>query len=183
MILRGLAELIAAGKDMSSFPKSFRLLGSGYFMPVLIMAAVYTFATVLLARTKIGFYSYAIGGNPEVARLAGIRVSHLRIVYYALGGLMAGLAAVVLTARLNFANSTFGQGLELNAIAAVVIGGTSLSGGMGGATRTIIGVLIMTCLSAGLSHLGVGSSWQRVAIGAIIILAVWLDTIQRKRVL
>jgi ribose/xylose/arabinose/galactoside ABC-type transport system permease subunit len=183
MVLRGLAEIVAAGKDMSSFPRSFRLLGSGYTIPVLIMALVYSFTTLFLSRTKMGFYAYAIGGNPEVARLAGIRVNRLRLLYYALGGFMAGLAAVVLTARLNFANSTFGQGMELNAIAAAVIGGTSLSGGVGGALRTIVGVLIMTCLSAGLSHLGIGSSWQRVAIGIIIILAVWFDTLQRRRVL
>ncbi|MEN3187118.1 MAG: ABC transporter permease [Atribacterota bacterium] len=183
MVLRGFAELSAAGKDMSSFPRSFRILGSGYVVPVLIMTMVYSFVTIFLSRTKLGFYAYAIGGNPEVARLAGIRVNHLRLLYYALGGFMAGLASVVLTARLNFANSTFGQGMELNAIAAAVIGGTSLSGGVGGALRTIVGVLIMTCLSAGLSHLGIGSSWQRVAIGIIIILAVWFDALQRRRAL
>jgi len=183
MVLRGLAELVGAGKDLYSFPWSFRILGSGYTVPVFIMAAVYAFSSLFLTRMRAGFYAYAIGGNPEVARLAGVQVNRLRLVYYALGGFMAGLAAIVLTARLNFASSTFGQGMELNAIAAAVIGGTSLSGGIGGALGTIVGVLVMTCLSAGLSHLGIGSSWQRVAIGVIIVLAVWLDVAQRRRVL
>jgi len=183
MVLRGVAEVIGAGKNLYSFPRSFRILGSGYVFPVIIMAAVYVFFTIFMSRTKIGFYAYAIGGNPEVARLAGVRVNSLRLLYYTLGGFTAGLAAVVLASRLNFASPTFGQGMELNSIAAAVIGGTSLSGGVGGVPRTIVGALVMTSLAAGLSHLGVGSSWQRVAIGIIIILAVWLDTMQRRQVL
>ncbi|QPM68713.1 ABC transporter permease [Atribacter laminatus] len=183
MVLRGFSELLGAGKDMSSFPRAFRALGSGYFIPVLIMAAAYLVVAFILGKTRLGFNTYAIGGNQEVARLSGIRVNKCKVIYYAIGGLMAGLAAVLLTARLNFANSTFGQGMEMNSIAAVVIGGTSMSGGIGGVGRTIIGVLIMTCLASGLSHMGVGSSWQRVSIGIVIILAVWIDTAQRKRTL
>ena len=181
MAIRGLAEIFGAGKDMSAFPAAFSALGTGYVIPVGIMALSFLIVGVMLSRTHLGFNAYSIGGSREVARLSGVAVKRCRIVYYMLGGLFAGLAAVVETARLDFAQSSRGTGQELNAIAAVIIGGTSMAGGIGGVGRTVIGVLIMTCLSAGLSHLGVGSSWQRISIGSVIILAVWLDTFQRRR--
>ena len=181
MAIRGFAEIFGAGKDMSAFPAAFSALGTGYVIPVAIMALSFLIVGVMLSRTRLGFNAYSIGGSREVARLSGVAVKRCRIVYYVLGGLFAGLAAVVETARLDFAQSSRGTGQELNAIAAVIIGGTSMAGGIGGVGRTVIGVLIMTCLSAGLSHLGVGSSWQRISIGLVIILAVWLDTFQRRR--
>jgi len=181
MAVRGVAEIIGAGKDMSAFPKSFAAIGMGYVEPVLIMAAAFALVALFLSKTRLGFNAFAIGGNAEVARLSGISVKKNQVLYYLLGGLLAGLAAVIETSRLDFAQSSRGSGQELNSIAAVIIGGTTMAGGMGGVGRTIIGVLIMTCLSAGLSHLGVGSSWQRIAIGIVIILAVWIDTFQRDR--
>jgi ribose/xylose/arabinose/galactoside ABC-type transport system permease subunit len=181
MIARGVALMVGAGKDMSRFPESFQWLGSGFVGPVLIMALVFSTMAFVLGKTKLGFDAYAIGGNPEVARLAGVSIWRNRIIYYALGGLLASVASIVETARLNFATPNRGEGMELQAIAAVVIGGTSMFGGMGGVGRTIIGVLIIKTLEAGLIHLRVGSFWQRVAIGVVIILAVWLDRIQRPK--
>jgi len=181
MAFRGMAELFGSGRDMSAFPEAFSNLGTGYVVPVLITALSFMIVGLFLSKTKLGFNAYAIGGNQEVARLSGVSVKKNQVVYYMLGGLFAGLAAVIETARLDFAQSSRGTGQELNAIAAVIIGGTSMAGGMGGIGRTLIGVLIMASLSAGLSHMGVGSSWQRISIGFVIILAVWLDTFQRKR--
>jgi ABC-type xylose transport system permease subunit len=129
----------------------------------------------------LGFNAYAIGGNPEVARLSGVNVSRNTIIYYTIGGIMAAVAAIVQTSRLDFATPNRGQAMELWVIAATVIGGTSMFGGVGGVGGTIIGVLIIKSIQAGLVHLHVPSFWQQVAIGAVIILAVWLDILQRKR--
>jgi ribose/xylose/arabinose/galactoside ABC-type transport system permease subunit len=145
------------------------------------MVVSFLLVAVFLGRTKLGFNCYAIGGSNEVARLAGIPVKKYYLVYYTIGGFFTAVSALILAARLNFTNTSWGNGMELDAIAAVIIGGTSLSGGVGGIGRTVIGVLIVTCLNAGLSHLGVSSSWQRVSIGVVIIFAVWLDVFQRRR--
>jgi len=180
-VYRGIAEILGMNRDMSRFPESFQIIGRGYLIPIGIMAVAFLLVYLFLSRTKMGFNAYAIGGSNEVSRLAGVPVKRYYLVYYALGGFFAGLSAIILTSRLNFSNSAWGAGMELDAIAAVIIGGTSLSGGVGGIGRTVIGVLIVTALNAGLSHLGVSSSWQRIAIGIVIILAVWLDVIQRRR--
>jgi ribose/xylose/arabinose/galactoside ABC-type transport system permease subunit len=178
---RGLAEILGMNQDMSRFPESFQMIGKGYLIPISIMAVTFLLVYVFLSRTKVGFNCYAIGGSNEVSRLAGVPVKKYYVIYYTIGGLVAAISAIILVARLNFTNSAFGVGMELNAIAAVIIGGTSLSGGVGGIGRTVIGVLIVTTLNAGLSHLGVSSSWQQISIGIVIILAVWLDVIQRRR--
>jgi ribose/xylose/arabinose/galactoside ABC-type transport system permease subunit len=178
---RGLAELLGANRDMSQFPEAFQMIGRGYLIPISIMVATFLMVYIILSRTKLGFNCYAIGGSNEMARRAGVPVKKYYLVYYTLGGLCAAISAVILASRLNFTNSSWGVGLELNAIGAVIIGGTSLTGGIGGIGRTVIGVLIVTTLNAGLSHLGVSSSWQRISIGAVIIFAVWLDIMQRRR--
>jgi ribose transport system permease protein len=178
---RGLAEILGMNRDLSKFPASFQAIGGGYLIPICIMAVSFLLVYIFLNRTKLGFNCYAIGGNNEVSRLAGVPVKRYYLIYYTLGGFFAALSAVILAARLNFTNSAWGNGMELDAIAAVIIGGTSLSGGVGGIGRTVIGVLIVTTLNAGLSHLGVSSSWQRISIGVVIIFAVWLDVIQRRR--
>lgn len=177
---RGIAELLAAGKDLSRFPPEFRVLGTGYLVPISIMVAVAGISWYLLSRTRIGNYAYAIGGNEEVARLAGINVSRYRILYYSFGGLTAAVAALIQTSRLDFAQSSRGVGYELFAIAAVVIGGTSLFGGRGGIIRTVIGMMIIQTIAVGLSYLGVDTSTQRITIGIVIILAVWLDVARRR---
>jgi ribose/xylose/arabinose/galactoside ABC-type transport system permease subunit len=178
---RGVAEILGMNRDMSKFPASFQAIGGGYLIPILIMAVSFLLVWVFLSRTKLGFNCYAIGGSNEVSRLAGVPVKLYYLIYYTLGGFFAGLSAIIQASRLNFTNSSWGNGMELDAIAAVIIGGTSLSGGVGGIGRTVIGVLIVTTLNAGLSHLGVSSSWQRISIGVVIILAVWLDVVQRRR--
>jgi len=178
---RGLAEILGMNQDMSRFPESFKMIGKGYLIPISIMAVTFLLVYIFLSRTKIGFNCYAIGGSNEVSRLAGVPVKKYYVIYYTIGGLVAAISAIIIVARLNFTNSAFGAGMELNAMAAVIIGGTSLSGGVGGIGRTVIGVLIITTLNAGLSHLGVSSSWQQISIGVVIILAVWLDVIQRRR--
>jgi ribose/xylose/arabinose/galactoside ABC-type transport system permease subunit len=180
-VYRGVAEILGMNKDLSKFPASFQAIGGGYLIPISIMAVAFILVYIFLSRTKLGFNCYAIGGSNEVSRLAGVPVKRYYLIYYTLGGFFAALSAVILAARLNFTNSAWGNGMELDAIAAVIIGGTSLSGGVGGIGRTVIGVLIVTTLNAGLSHLGVSSSWQRISIGVVIILAVWLDVVQRRR--
>lgn len=178
---KGIAELLGSGQDLSRFPDGFKMLGSGYVMPISIMFISALLVGLFLRLTKLGNHAYAIGGNEEVARLSGVNVIKSRIIYYTIGGLMAGAAAILEVSKLNFAQSSRGQSYELFAIAAVVIGGTSLFGGRGGVGKTIIGMLIMQTIIVGLAYLGVGTSVQRIAIGVIIILAVFLDVWQRKR--
>lgn len=176
---KGLAEILASGRDLSRFPDSFQVLGTGYLMPMLIMFATALLTGLFLTNTRLGSRAFAIGGNQEVARLAGVPVAKSRIYYYMIGGLLAGLAAIIEVSKLNFAMPARGQSYELYAIAAVVIGGTSLFGGRGGVGKTIIGMLIMQTIIVGLSYMGVGTSYQRIAIGVIIIMAVYWDVSRR----
>ncbi|MGB7537334.1 MAG: ABC transporter permease [Anaerolineales bacterium] len=180
LAFRGVANMIGAGKDMSRFPESFDLLGSGTWGPVINCVIAFVFIWFILNRTKLGFHAFAIGGNQEVARLAGIPVNRNKIIYYAICGLMAALAGIVYTARVDMAQVNRGQGMELWAIAGVVVGGTSMFGGVGSVVKTVIGVLIINVLLAGLIHLHVEAFWQQVASGVLIIIAVWLDYLQRK---
>jgi len=181
MIVRGFAEMLGKGRDMSYFPEGFKILGAGWVAPSIIAGGALVIIMFIMSKTKLGFNAYAIGGNSEVARLSGIPVNRNRIIYYSIGGILAGLAGVLEAARLNYVEPNYGLGWELQAIAGAVIGGTSLFGGMGGVGRTIIGVLIIRSLYAGLIQIGVDSYWQQVAIGTVIIIAVWIDTVQRKR--
>jgi ribose/xylose/arabinose/galactoside ABC-type transport system permease subunit len=180
MIFRGVANMIGSGVDMSRFPESFDWLGSGTIGPMVNSVIAFGIVWFILSKTKLGFHAYAIGGNQEVARLAGIPVDRNKIIYYCISGFMAALASIVYTARVDFAHVNRGQSMELWAIAGVVIGGTSMFGGVGGVGKTIIGVLVIRVLEAGLIHLHVQSFWQQVAIGLVIIIAVWLDFIQRR---
>lgn len=180
LIFRGFGNMIGAGKDMSRFPDSFKWLGAGWVGPLVISLITFFAIWFILSRTRLGFNAYAIGGNEEVARLSGIPVNFNKVVIYAIGGFCAALASVVQTSRLNFAHVNRGSGMELWAIAAVVIGGTSMFGGIGGVSKTVIGVLIIRALEAGLIHLHVPSFWQQVATGLVVIIAVWLDFLQRK---
>ena len=177
---KGVAELLGSGRDLSRFPDAFKAIGSGWVPAVSLMLAVAAVVWLFLTRTQLGNHTYAIGGNEEVARVSGIKVRQARVVYYAIGGLCAAIAAIVQVSRLDFANSSLGQSRELLAIAAVVIGGTSLFGGRGGVFRTLVGMLIIQTIIVGLAFMGVGSSAQRIAIGIIIILAVFLDVWQQK---
>ena len=178
-VARGAALMFTEGRPVSGFSESFRFLAVGQVfhvaMPVIIMLVLYAVAHLALTRTKLGRYTYAIGGNEKAAILAGVNVKLYKIMIYALAGLLAGLAAIILTARLNSAQPIAGINYELDAIAAAVIGGASLMGGEGAVFGTLIGALIMGVLRNGLNLLGISSFAQQVAIGSIIIIAVFFD--------
>jgi ribose/xylose/arabinose/galactoside ABC-type transport system permease subunit len=179
-IAKGASLIIGAGKDMSIFPKSFTVMGTGLRWPGIILMICVLVIYFILGWTRLGFNAYAIGGNSTVSRLSGVKVKRNQIIYYIIGGFLAGLAGVMYTAKFDLATPNTGDGWELQAIAAVVIGGTSLFGGKGGVFRTVVGVLIIKSLETGLIHIGLGSFWQRITIGIVIILAVMTDSLQRK---
>lgn len=182
-IARGLSLVISQGSPIA-FPDSVSRLGDtlgGWLpVPVLVMIAMGLLTALILGRTFIGRSMYAIGGNEEAARLSGLRVKRQKIVIYALSGLFAAVAGIVLASRLVSAQPQAAQGYELDAIAAVVIGGASLAGGVGKASGTLIGALILAVLRNGLNLLSVSAFWQQVVIGVVIALAVLLDTLRRK---
>lgn len=179
-VARGGALLYTDGRPVSGFGEDFRWLASGEILrvpvPVVIMIVVYLIAHFVLRRTLFGRYLFAMGGNEEAALLSGVRVRLHKTIVYGVCGLLSALAAAMLTARLNSAQPIAGINYELDAIAATVIGGTSLMGGQGSVVGTLIGALIMGVLRNGLNLLGVSSFIQQVVIGAVIILAVLLDT-------
>lgn len=183
-VARGLAFVYTNGAPIYTFPKSFRYLGLGMIgpvpFPVILMALIYVIFYVLLKRTKLGRYTYAIGGNEEAAVLSGIPVGKYKIIVYSLTGALAALAGMILAARLDAATSVAGDGFELDVIAAVVIGGTSLSGGQGGVIGSLIGALIMGVVRNGLNLLLVSSHWQRVILGLIILVAVTVDVLRKR---
>ncbi|MGW3035938.1 ABC transporter permease/substrate-binding protein [Streptomyces sp. NPDC001178] len=180
---RGLSLVISQGSPIA-FPGSVSHLGDtlgGWLpVPVLIMVVMGLITAFVLGRTYIGRSMYAIGGNEEAARLSGLRVKRQKLAIYAFSGLFAAAAGIVLAARLSSAQPQAAQGYELDAIAAVVIGGASLAGGTGKASGTLIGALILAVLRNGLNLLSVSAFWQQVVIGVVIALAVLLDTVRRK---
>ncbi|MEU2738659.1 substrate-binding domain-containing protein [Streptomyces sp. NPDC007095] len=180
---RGLSLVISQGSPIA-FPDSVSHLGDtlgGWLpVPVLVMVVMGLITALILGRTYIGRSMYAIGGNEEAARLSGLRVKRQKLAIYALSGLFAAAAGIVLASRLSSAQPQAAQGYELDAIAAVVIGGASLAGGTGKASGTLIGALILAVLRNGLNLLSVSAFWQQVVIGVVIALAVLLDTVRRK---
>jgi len=184
-VARGAALLYTQGRPVSGFSENFRYLATGEIFhipaPVIIMGVVYIIAHFVLNRTKLGRYAYAIGGNEEAAILSGINVKLYKTMVYALCGMLSGLAALILTARLNSAQPIAGNMYELDAIAATVIGGTSLMGGEGTVLGTLIGALIMGVLRNGLNLLGVSSFIQQIVIGSVIIIAVLMDMALKKQ--
>ncbi|MFG2946481.1 ABC transporter permease/substrate-binding protein [Streptomyces adustus] len=182
-VARGLSLVISGGVPIP-FPASVSHLGDtvGDWLPVpvLVMVVMGLIAAVVLGRTYIGRSMYAIGGNEEAARLSGLRVNRQKLAIYALSGLFAAAAGIVLASRLSSAQPQAANGYELDAIAAVVIGGASLAGGTGKASGTLIGALILAVLRNGLNLLSVSAFWQQVVIGVVIALAVLLDTVRRK---
>jgi ribose transport system permease protein len=184
-LVRGLALMYTDGRPISGFDESFRVLATAELVsvpvPVVVMGMVYGAAHFVLQRTKLGRYTYAIGGNEEAVLLSGINIPFYKSAVYGICGMLSGLAALLLTARLNSAQPIAGMMYELDAIAATVIGGTSLVGGEGGVGGTLIGALIIGVLRNGLNLLGVSSFVQQVTIGAVIIAAVFFDMVLRKR--
>ncbi|MFE1101918.1 substrate-binding domain-containing protein [Nocardiopsis alba] len=180
---RGLSLVISEGSPIALPDTVARLgdsLGGWLPVPVLIMLLMGLVTAVILRRTFTGRAMYAIGGNEEAARLSGIRVERQKLGIYALSGLFAAVAGVILAARLASAQPQAAQGYELDAIAAVVIGGASLAGGVGTALGTLIGALILAVLRNGLNLLSVSAFWQQVVIGVVIALAVLFDTLRRR---
>jgi ribose transport system permease protein len=182
-VARGLALVVSQGSPIA-MPDAVSHLGDtigGYLpVPVLVMALMGVITAVVLNRTYAGRAMYAIGGNEEAARLSGIKVNRQKLITYALSGAFAAVAGIVLASRLASAQPQAASGYELDAIAAVVIGGASLSGGKGRAFGTLVGALILAVLRNGLNLLSVSAFWQQVVIGVVIALAVLLDTLRRR---
>ncbi|MCW9717195.1 ABC transporter permease [Avibacterium sp. 21-599] len=189
-IARGLALTISNGKTIYNFPEELRFLGNGQLhldeisipVPVIIALIVILISYYYLTQTIFGRHIYALGGNREAVRLSGINIAKLEIKAYVINGILAAIGAIILVGRLNAAQPIAGTGYELDAIAATVIGGTSLIGGVGSVIGTSIGALIMGVLQNGLTLLNVTSYLQRLIIGLVIILAVFLDQVRRGEV-
>jgi len=180
----GVTYWFMAGETIHGFPQSFRQLGSGYFLeipiPIYIMFAFLLLGTIFAQRTVVGQQIYAIGANPMAARLSGIPIERRLILVYVVSGAMAGLASLIVLARINSAEGDIGEHLVLPAIAAVVIGGTSLFGGSGTVAGTLIGALILTLVVNGMNLLLINASWQPLVTGVIVLIAVWIDIRTRR---
>jgi ribose transport system permease protein len=184
-IARGLTLVYSQGRPIAGIDDRFIFLGSGEILgvaaPVLILAIVFVMAYIVLRSTKFGNYVYATGGNEEVSRLAGIRTSMITLSVYVISGFLAAVGGVLLTARLWSAQPNAAVGLELDAIAAPVLGGVSLFGGVGSVFGALVGAFILGILSNGLNLMGVPSFWQQVIKGVVLILAVMLDVFSKRR--
>jgi ribose transport system permease protein len=189
MIAKGLALVISGTRpiyftDIDGFSEiALGTMIPGVDIPnaVIIFFIMAVIGYFILTKTAIGRYTFAIGSNEEATRLSGVNVSRWKIIIYSLAGLFTGVAGVLMAARLNSAQPALGMGYELEAIAAVVIGGTSLSGGKGTMVGTVIGALIMSVLTNGLRILSVPQEWQTVIVGFVVILAVYADILRRKK--
>ena len=184
-IARGLALIYTGGYPIDGLPDSFAFFGRGAVLglqtPVLIMLLVFLLAYLLLNQTPIGRYIYAIGGNEEATRLSGVRVSRYKLLVYALSGFTAALAGLVLSSRLMSGQPNSGVSFELDAIAAVVMGGTSISGGRGSIVGTLVGALMLGVLNNGLNMMGVSPYVQNIIKGLIILFAIYISRERRKR--
>nr|WP_282567994.1 ribose ABC transporter permease [Devosia oryzisoli] len=182
--LRGLAYTITNGQPIVSSDLNFKDLGNGYLLgipvPVIAMVAVFLVAWFVLERTRYGRHVYAVGGNAQAARLAGVQVNRIILSVYVVAGICAGLAGVIFAARVISAQPTAGTGYELDAIAAVVLGGTSLVGGRGRIVGTLIGAVILGVLTTGLILLNVQFFTQLLIKGVVIILAVAIDSLKQR---
>ncbi|MGY0413383.1 ABC transporter permease [Staphylococcus xylosus] len=180
-VFRGVTLVITDGNPITNLNGSyaFQLFGRGYFIgipvPAVTMFITFIILYIILHKTVFGRQTYAMGGNEKAAFISGIKVNKLKIMIYSLAGLMSAMAGAILTSRLNSAQPTAGMSYELDAIAAVVLGGTSLTGGKGRILGTLIGVLIIGVLNNGLNLLGVSSFYQQVVKGVVIIIAVLID--------
>lgn len=181
---RGLTLLYTGGKPVPSLTPEFRWMGTGQVggvpAPILILLAVFAVSWWVLNKTRFGRHVYAVGGNPRAANTSGIRVARIRLSVYMISGASAALAGLLLAARTGSGLTQAGLSYELDAIAAVVIGGTSLSGGIGSVTGTLFGTLIIAVMNNGLDLLGVDSNYQQIIKGLIIVLAVMIDSSRQK---
>jgi len=176
----GIVKQYTAANGITTDPATL-VIRHGFAIPVLILAGVGIMMTILMTKTRFGRYVFAIGGNPEAAALAGINVKWMTMRIFALMGALAGLAGVVASARLNSATNALGVLDELYVIAAAVIGGTSLAGGVGTIYGAILGALVMQSLQTGMVLIGFDTSVQQIVVGSVLVLAVYLDNLYRNR--
>ncbi len=185
-IARGVAYVVTGSKPIFQLPQAFSWLGQGKIggvIPVLtvLMIGVLFISYIVLEKTAYGRHVYAIGSNEEVARLSGIKVKRVKGSVYVISGILAALGGVCLASKLGTGQPNAANGYELTAIAAVVMGGTSLQGGSGGIRKTIIGIITIGVLNNGMNLMKVSSYWQTIVMGAIILLAVILDQMKEKK--
>lgn len=184
-MLTGVTYWFMAGDTIHGFPPGFRALGSGYFLglpvPIYLMFAFLIAGGAFTRYSVLGQQVYAIGANAEAARLSGVPVRSRLVMVYILSGAMAGIAALVYLARLNSAEADIGEQLTLPALAAVLIGGTSLFGGVGSLSGTLVGAVILTLVLNGMNLLTISANWQPFITGLIVLLSVWIDMATRQR--
>ena len=185
-IARGTAYVLTDGQPVRVMSDSFNFIGSGYIggffpTPVLYLIIFIIICYLIMNKTKLGRYIYAVGGNPEAAKFSGINIKRVKFFAYTFSGFMAAFAGIVLASRMFSGQPTAGTAAELDAIAAVVLGGTSMSGGIGRIGGTVIGALIIGVLSNGLNLMGVSSFWQYIVKGIVILVAVYADVIKRRK--
>ena len=181
-IAQSIATVLTQGDSVVRLPDYYRWFNDGVFLaipvPIWATAALFGLTWLLLYRTRFGRYVFAIGGNRQALKLAGTRVAAYHIAVYVYAGLLAAIASFIMTARMNAAHPTIGVGLEFDAIAAVILGGTSFEKGNGGIAGTVVGALAVGVLRNGLNLLGVGTEWQVAIVGVVIISAVGLDSLR-----
>lgn len=188
-IARGLSYGITGGYPIGSLPDQFKFIGLGTIgagsvqipTPIILMVVLALLFSFFLRKTILGRWVYAIGGNEEAARIAGVRVDRTKRIVYALCGLMSSIAGIATAARLGVGQSTAGQGYEMDAIAAVIIGGASVNGGVGTVLGSVLGAAIMGVLRNGLVLLNVSAYWQQAVLGVVIVVAVSFDKLQHDR--
>ena len=184
-VARGIALLYTGGYPLSGVPNSFAFIGKGYLfgvipMPAVIMILVFIVAYIILNHLPFGRHIYAIGGNEEAVRLSGVKVKRIKTMVYLISGITASISGLIMTARLSSGQPMAGEGYELDAIAAVVLGGTSIAGGRGHIFGTLLGALLMGVLSNGLNLMGVSPYVQRVLKGVIIVGAIYYSSRSQK---
>lgn len=184
-ITKGIALVLTGGAPIRCMTDAFKFPGAGYVgpvpTPVILMVVIFIIAAMLINKTQFGRHIYAVGGNVQAAKFSGISVEKVKFIVYAYTGVMAGIAGVVIASRLYSGQPTAGDGAEMDAIASVVVGGTSMSGGSGRIGGTLIGVLIIGVLNNGLNLMGVDSNFQYIVKGLVILLAVYVDFLRNKK--
>lgn len=184
-IARGAAYVYTGGMPIRTMNPQFTTIGTGYLgpipLPIIYTLVFFIFVSILLNKTKFGRHVYAVGGNREAAKFSGINIKKVEIRVYTLIGFLSAFSGIVLCARMYSGQPTVGVGFELDAIAAVVLGGTSMLGGIGKMGGTFIGVLVIGVLNNGLNLLNINSFWQLIAKGVVILLAVYMDMLKKKK--
>ena len=184
-IARGAAYIYSNGQPIRAMFPDYQIIGTGWLgpipYPVIYMIVFLIVCVILLSKTRFGRHVYAVGGNDKAAIFSGVNVARTKILVYTMSGFLAAFTGVVLCARMASGQPTAGQSFEMDAIAATVLGGTSMSGGVGKIGSTMIGVLIIGVLNNGLNLLGLNSFWQQIAKGIVILLAVYVDMLKKRR--